>query len=131
MVSQKKNSLESSFFLIKLQRPKRSLPVEIFSFAPSALTSFSFAQEAPPSSLIEVARSKSILLETANISEVIPYVSENSLVIFDLDNTIVRSKNCLGSASWFYWMVQNEIKKGKTLDEARKHAFPNALQSKT
>lgn len=80
--------------------------------------------EEPHSLMIEAARSKSILLETDNISEIIPHVTENALLIFDLDNTVIRSKNSLGSAQWFYWMVQREMDKGKSREEARAKVFP-------
>jgi len=63
------------------------------------------------------------IVEINKMSAVLPYVSGKTLVVFDLDNTIIEPKQTLGSDQWFGYLVDKYGKAGETPDRATDHAI--------
>lgn len=42
-----------------------------------------------------------VILERGSIKEIAPLIDKNTLVVFDIDNTLIRTPQSLGSAEWF------------------------------
>jgi FMN phosphatase YigB (HAD superfamily) len=59
--------------------------------------------------------------EIESIKEVLPYVTQNTLVIFDIDNTLVEPKGNLGSDQWFYY-IWNLFKTNPAITESHEEA---------
>ncbi|NCF71713.1 MAG: DUF2608 domain-containing protein [Chlamydiales bacterium] len=49
-----------------------------------------------------------------------PFVTSNSVVILDLDNTLITTTTDLGNAEWYYSWLQVEQAKGVSRQEAQK-----------
>ena len=64
-----------------------------------------FSEEIPKAS-------SSAIVETKDISDVLRYVKPNTLVLFDIDNTLIEPLQTLGSDQWFSWRIQYYAKKG-------------------
>ena len=60
--------------------------------------------------------------ESNNISDLLTYATPNSLVLVDLDNTIIQPKQTLGSDQWYSDMVKT-FKKTMSDDAAKKRAI--------
>lgn len=59
--------------------------------------------------------------ETQDINDVDVYISEGTLVIFDVDS-LIKSQNAYGSQEWLDQLKQKEIEKGANKFEASKRA---------
>ncbi len=68
--------------------------------------------------LTSCLESKILNIETADLSQVFSYHEENTLFVFDLDNTLIELSQHLGSDQWFYHRLQTLIEQGMTRDEA-------------
>ena len=64
--------------------------------------------------------------EIRSIKEVTQYLDpqQATLVIFDIDNTLLHPSTDLGSDQWFYYHVQKNMKNGMTKEEAIKEIAP-------
>lgn len=61
--------------------------------------------------------------ETNNISEILPHVQEGTLLVFDLDNTLIETKQSLGSDQWFTDYLHQQKTKGLNSEEALVHTL--------
>jgi len=68
------------------------------------------------------------IIEIKNMSELPKYTNEpNTLVIFDIDNTILEPTNELGSDQWFSACVKKEIDSGLNKIEAINKVVPSYI----
>ena len=65
-----------------------------------------------------------------SMQEIISEIDDNTLVVFDLDNTVIRPKNNLGSDQWYYYLVSRLGKKYK-ISRAEAHAKAEEIWNKT
>ncbi len=71
-----------------------------------------------------------IIVESNRIANIYDYLNpsdynKNTLVIFDLDNTLIHSSTDLGSDQWFYAMGKKLEDRGMSLQEAVNHLLPS------
>lgn len=63
--------------------------------------------------------------DSDDITEFLPHITPNTLVVIDLDNTTMYSKTQYGTDQWYYRnIVMKEVDKGFTLDEAILRTYP-------
>ncbi len=68
---------------------------------------------------------QSEIIEIHNMSEIHQYIKPNTLIVFDIDNTLLEPSQELGSDQWFYRQFEKYLESGmllksalnKTLDE--------------
>lgn len=53
------------------------------------------------------------IIETVNMADILPYIDQETLVIFDIDNTIAEPEQTIGSDEWFYYKVQKIMQQKK------------------
>ncbi len=70
------------------------------------------------------ARHLSSIFETDCLDEVRNHIDEQSLIVFDLDNTLVTPSLMVGSDSWFTYMTEQKCAKGYTLSQAVDEVLP-------
>jgi predicted phosphatase len=58
------------------------------------------------------------ILEIKNINEIKEYLTKDSIVIFDLDNTIMEPIQIYGSDQWFAYQLKEYLKDNLTFDDA-------------
>jgi hypothetical protein len=63
------------------------------------------------------------IVEIEKMSAVLPLVKGKTLVVFDLDNTIIEPTQTLGSDQWFGYLVDKFTKLGETPEQATDHAI--------
>ena len=70
------------------------------------------------------------ILESNSIADVFDHIEQESLVIFDLDNTIITSAQSLGGDAWFSAQMEDYLENGLTNQEALAKVLPlwEALQ---
>ncbi len=64
------------------------------------------------------------IVEISNFHEIKQYVSDETLVILDIDNTLLMPQQELGSHQWFRYRVNHYRKMGKSYQEALELALP-------
>ncbi len=62
------------------------------------------------------------IIESKKMSEILKDVTPDSLVVFDLDNTIMQAGQTLGSDQWFDHRIEQQKAKGIAVEEAVKTA---------
>lgn len=74
-----------------------------------------------------------LIRECSSIREVLDEAASDTLLIFDIDNTLYRTKQMLGSDEWFYEYYSLQQKKLKDKDEALASALDlwHAIQAVT
>jgi len=60
--------------------------------------------------------------EASSITQIQPHVDESTLVVFDIDNTLLRPTTYLGSDEWFYFLLNSLKLQGMQEREARAKA---------
>jgi len=65
-----------------------------------------------------------LVIEHNDIAQVFTYEKENTLFVFDLDNTLVETAQYLGSDQWFSHQVEKFISEGHTRKEASEKYVP-------
>jgi hypothetical protein len=65
-----------------------------------------------------------MIIETNDPQDVLSYVGEGALVIFDIYNTLFETTHQLGSEQWADWHVSTLIAQGVTAQEARRVIVP-------
>ena len=58
------------------------------------------------------------LIEIHNIDEFSKYAAEGTLLVFDIDNTIIEPTQTLGSDQWFHHQIDQYVAKGYPAQEA-------------
>jgi hypothetical protein len=74
---------------------------------------------------IQAANAK--IVEIKSMKEVIPYINSRTLIVFDIDNTILEPVQTLGTDQAFGYWVEQEVKKGKPKDVAVVETFKKAM----
>lgn len=71
--------------------------------------------------------------ETNDIAHVLNYVTDGTLFVFDLDNTLIETAQHLGSDQWFTHRIKHYVDKGHSIEEALHIVVPHwlAVQNKT
>lgn len=69
-----------------------------------------------------------LVIETNDLAHAFTYLKEDTLYVFDLDNTLIQTAQHLGSDEWFTHKVDHMTKEGKSLTEALRHV--NSLYAK-
>lgn len=64
------------------------------------------------------------IIESNQIEDVLKYIDDETLIIFDIDNTIARLDRVIGSDVWFYHRLNSLIQNGKTEYEAMEELLP-------
>jgi hypothetical protein len=70
------------------------------------------------------ASTKQIIWESYTLSEVLPHVDANTLVVLDLDHTLVRTKNSFGSTAWYYHERQANKDRGLSTEDNFDQLYP-------
>lgn len=52
------------------------------------------------------------IIETKHFNEVLNHLQPNTLVIYDIDNTLIEMNQLLGSDHWFYFRLKSKIASG-------------------
>lgn len=65
----------------------------------------------------------SFIIETAKFSDILSHIDPQTLVVVDIDNTLIHSKTMLGSAQWFYHLVQEGEKRGLSRKDSLEENF--------
>lgn len=73
--------------------------------------------------------STSKMVEISSIKDVVKYVDQNTLILFDLDKTLISANTSYGSADWFYCLIEEDIKKGLSKDESIMNHYPQWVAS--
>ncbi len=78
------------------------------------------------SSVATAAKVKSYgqFFETRDISSLLPMVDKQTLVIFDIDNIIFRTKTLFGSPEWAKQLINQEMSKGTSREASSKKLYP-------
>jgi phosphoserine phosphatase len=66
----------------------------------------------------------SYIFESNSIQEILGFVEHDSMVIFDLDNTLVHPQSEVGSAQWFDYMLQQKVRMGLSVEDALQELLP-------
>ena len=61
--------------------------------------------------------------EITSVRQVVPFLKANTLVVFDIDNTLARPPQILGSDQWFGWMVRKFEGQGMSNQQAKFQAL--------
>lgn len=64
--------------------------------------------------------------ETQSMQEIIPLIGKDTLVVFDIDNTVLESRQTLGSDQFFGFLVKKATEQGLAGADAIKCALKNA-----
>jgi hypothetical protein len=76
-------------------------------------------------SLFTTSSAQAVLVEIGMLREVTAHIRPDTLVILDLDNTVIEPHQTLGSDEWFGASVQRLRAEGKTSEEAEHLAGQN------
>jgi hypothetical protein len=79
-------------------------------------------------SLSATLDAKSHLIESADISHVFHHLEEDTLFVFDLDNTLIETAQHLGSDQWFTYQYDQYAKDGFTHDQIIEVLFPRWVE---
>src|SRR6185312_11718054 len=66
------------------------------------------------------------IIETHNFDIIFQYADQDTLVIFDIDNTLARPEAELGSDEWFCYLVDQKIAQGYDKPSATNAVLPLA-----
>ncbi len=64
------------------------------------------------------------LFETADITTILPFIDKYTLVVFDVDYTLFRSRTSLGTPEWIFHLVKKEKEQGVSRKESFKKLYP-------
>ncbi len=65
-----------------------------------------------------------LVTETNDIAHAFTYLKEDTLYVFDLDNTLIQMAQHLGSDEWFTHKIEHMTKQGHSFSEALDHLVP-------
>ncbi len=68
------------------------------------------------------------VLEIQSISEILPYVTEDSLVVFDVDETLLTTKQSVGGDPWFSDSLKIYQEGGFSYEEALAKTLPDYMK---
>lgn len=64
------------------------------------------------------------IFESNNLADITPHVNSETLVIFDLDDTVFRAPSMLGNDAWVTYQLNIKVKQGLTYDQATQEILP-------
>lgn len=59
-----------------------------------------------------------VIIESRKIQEITPYIDAQTLVVFDIDNTLIQPNQSLGSDQWFRYVLRSYVDKGISQEAA-------------
>jgi len=65
-----------------------------------------------------IAPLKAVIFDSCKTTDILPYITENTVIIFDLDDTVFRMPSMLGNDAWFQHHVDLKRTKGLTYNES-------------
>jgi hypothetical protein len=68
------------------------------------------------------------IIETDDLNDIMPYVDSNTLVVFDIDDTIARPSQMLGTDAWFRYLLHKYEQHGVDIDTALDNILPIVFQ---
>lgn len=68
--------------------------------------------------LCQIISVKAEVYDIERMEDILAVIDDSTLVVFDLDNTIMETKQALGSDQWFSAMLKREMEEGKDIDAA-------------
>ncbi len=71
------------------------------------------------------------IIESKTIQDVEKYRSEGTLIIYDLDNTLIEPVQLLGSDQWFYYRLNQLIEKLSDKEKALRKALSEWIAAQT
>ncbi len=74
--------------------------------------------------LIAIFSLNAELIETNDINHATEYVEEETLFIFDLDNTLIETAQHLGSDQWFSHQFETHLAQGNSVDQTLEKLVP-------
>lgn len=72
--------------------------------------------------LVLAASARAELREIPSMADIVPAIDTSTLVVFDIDNTLVEPVGQLGSDQWYYYLVKAYQRDGMTPDAAETKA---------
>lgn len=69
-----------------------------------------------------------LIIETSDLSSVFTHLEENTLYVFDLDNTLIEAAQHLGSDQWVVHQLNHLTKQGISLDDALNQVLPRWVE---
>jgi hypothetical protein len=79
---------------------------------------------------LQLEQATSIIEAVDNFSNIASYIDQNTLVLFDLDDTTFTAATYYGSIKFFVQMLNDQIAKGKlTTNEANMAIYPRWIES--
>lgn len=81
--------------------------------------------------ILMCSKSYTVIVEEASITKLLTYIgTKSTLVIFDVDNTLLYSRDGIGGDEWFYAMLDHYMAEGLTSAQALAKVVPEyeALQ---
>ncbi|NCF71714.1 MAG: DUF2608 domain-containing protein, partial [Chlamydiales bacterium] len=95
-------------------------------------TTLTFLGKQPSLNIHTKKSSESRIIESYHIDEVIRYASQDSLLVLGLGETVITSKTLLGSSTWGWEMINHNLSKGISFEEASDNLIPlwNYLSAK-
>jgi hypothetical protein len=85
----------------------------------SLTTSLSFL----PTKKSELKSSSSRIIEIDHFSDLLKYIKPNSLVLLDIDDTLMEAKQTMGTDRWFIWRIDYYKKNGLDPNLAKEKAL--------
>jgi len=70
----------------------------------------------------------SYIFESDSIQDVLRFAEHGSMVVFDLDNTLVRPEKEVGSVQWFDHMLKQKVKRGLGVEDALTELLPLSFE---
>lgn len=74
------------------------------------------------------AQKFSYIFESDSIQDVLQFAEHGSMVVFDLDNTLVCPKKEVGSVQWFDHMLKQKMKRGMGVEDALTELLPLSFE---
>lgn len=67
------------------------------------------------------------IIEISSIEDILPHIDSETLVVFDIDNTLITPKQMLGADKWFQNTIHHYIKEGYSSEEAHIKLLPTFI----
>ena len=64
------------------------------------------------------------IIESSSIKEASFFLNGSTLLILDIDNTLIHTKQMLGSVQWCSFLIEQFLQQGLSLDAAVDRAIP-------
>jgi len=61
---------------------------------------------------------RAVIFDSPDTTDILPYITQETLIVFDLDDTVFRMPCMLGNDAWFQHHVDTKLTKGLTYNES-------------